>query len=116
MSKAAMSVFVFGIYLAITAIGLMFVPAQFLAPLGFAAPTEPWIRVCGVPVIALAYYYVASARANVSWFIAASVPARFIAVASFAVLAATGLAPAKVMIFAAVDGMGAVWTRLTLKS
>ena len=54
--------------------------------------------------------------ATESWFIAASVPARFIAVASFAVLAATGLAPAKVMIFAAVDGMGAVWTRLTLKS
>lgn len=68
--------FVFGVYLVITAIGLMFVPAQFLAPLGFAAPTEPWIRLVGVPVLALAYYYVASARQNNAWFLAATVPAR----------------------------------------
>jgi hypothetical protein len=31
------------------------------------------------------------------------------------VLAGTGLAPAKIMVFAAADGLGAVWTRLSLK-
>jgi hypothetical protein len=77
MSRAATSVFVFGIYLA--AVGAIFLvaPNLLLGVLGFPPTNEVWIRVAGVLVLILAYYFIQSARRGTTGFFRWTVHVRF---------------------------------------
>jgi hypothetical protein len=115
MSKAAISLLVFGIYLIGTAAILIFAPNVLLGLLGFAPAQEPWIRVCGVVMIAIAIYYLAAARAEDRVLFRASTWGRWAIFAGFLLLVVMKLAEPKVIIFGAVDALGAVWTFFALK-
>ena len=116
MSGAARSVFVFGVYLAGTAATLIVAPNSLLGLLQIAPTTDPWIRVLGVVVLALAAYYVTAARGEVVPFFRATVWVRAMALVGFGGLVAASLAPATLVGFGIVDALGALWTWTALRT
>ena len=76
MHPAAASIKYFGVYVIVTGLGLMLMPALVLAPLGIPAPTEVWIRVVGALATVVGYYYWACGTANAVAFFRATVGGR----------------------------------------
>lgn len=116
MSKAAKSVLVFGIYLAVTGLGFLIMPNTPLALFGFPPTNEVWIRIMGLLIMILGYFYIQSARADFKPFFQWTVNERIAAVVVFAIFVALGLAEPTLLIFGAVDLLGAIWTQLALRS
>ena len=116
MSNPAKSILVFGIYLALTGLGFLVVPNTLLALFGFSTTNEPWIRVVGLLVLILAYYYVQAARSEMQPFFRWTVHARPLVVVCFIVFVALGLAQPMLIVFGVVDLLGAIWTGLALRS
>lgn len=115
MANSARSVFVFGIYLAVLGIGLLAAPGPMLAPFGLPAPQEVWVRVGGMVIAFLGGYYILAARHGLRPFLAWTVATRASVIVVFAVLVGTGLGPAVLLLFGAVDLAGAVWTWAALR-
>ena len=116
MSRAAFSVFVFGIYLYLVGALLVAVPNQFLR-LSLMPPTnEVWIRVVGVLVLCLAAYYTMAARAGMREFMRWTVVVRAAVMVFFTAFVALRLAAPPLALFGAVDLAGAVWTALALRA
>ena len=116
MSKAAKSVFVFGIYLAITGLGFLLIPNTLLALFGFSTTSEPWIRVVGFLVLIIAFYYIQAGRQEVRPLFQWSLYCRPAAFVVFAGLVSLGLAKPMLILFGAIDLLGAVWTGLALRT
>jgi len=116
MAQAARSVLWFGVYLAVAGTGLVLVPRLALAPVGIPAPQEVWIRVVGILALCLAVYYVVAARSAAIALLRATVPVRAGVTLAFGALVASGLAPAGLLVFAAIDLAGAAWTALALRA
>lgn len=110
MHPAALSIKVFGAYVFVTGIGLVFAPALILAPLGIAAPAEIWIRVVGALAVVLGYYYWACGVADAEAFFRATINGRVLFAVLCAILIAAFQAPLQLLVFGAVDIAGAVWT------
>ena len=115
MTKAAQSILVFGVYLAVTGLVLYTVPNALLTLLRLPHTSEPWIRVIGIPVGAMGALHIAAARGNVIAFFRASIWARTIPVLAFALLVLLRLAPPILLAFGLIDGATALWTRAALR-
>jgi hypothetical protein len=115
MSAAARSAYVFGIYLIVVGGMAMSAPNTLLWLLRLEPTSEPWIRMLGVVVAAIGMLDVACARTNQTGFIRATVGTRTFAALSFSAFVALGLAPATILLFAAIDAAGALWTFLALR-
>ena len=115
MTKSARTVLFFGIYLAALGIGLLVAPGPLLAPFGLPAPQEVWVRVGGMVIAFLGVYYILAARHGLRPFLAWTVATRSSVIVVFGVLVATGLGPAVLLLFGAVDLAGAVWTWAALR-
>ncbi len=115
MHPASTSIKVFGLYVVITGLGLVFAPGLVLAPMGLPVPAEVWIRVLGVVAAILGYYYWVCGNANLVEFFRASIRGRI----GFAVLVVLLIvlfkAPLQLLLFAGVDLAGAVWTALAMR-
>lgn len=116
MSNPAKSILVFGIYLALTGLGFLVVPNVLLALFGFATTTEPWIRVVGLLVLILAYYYIEAARNEVKPLFRWSLYCRPAAFVVFTVFVVLGIAKPMMILFGVVDLLGALWTGLALRT
>ena len=68
MSKSARSVFVFGLYCAVLGIILIAVPNFLLKAISRPSTTEVWIRLVGMFLIYLGFYYTQTARKEVTSF------------------------------------------------
>ena len=86
MSNAAKSIFVFGIYLGIIGFGFLLIPKTVLGLLGFSITIEPWIQVVAMLLLILAYYYIQSARSELTSFFRFTVHARLSVIMFFIVL------------------------------
>jgi hypothetical protein len=116
MSRAAVSVFVFGIYLYVVGALLAAVPNAFLR-LSLMPPTnEVWIRVAGVLVLCIATYYTLAARAGVREFMRWTVAVRTAVMLFFAAFVLLRLAAPPLALFGVVDFAGALWTALALRA
>jgi hypothetical protein len=115
VSNAAKSVLVFGIYLVVIGLGFLVVPNVPLALFGFPATKEPWIRVVGMLVLILAYYYIQAARSEMQPFFQWTVHARPFVLVCFVVFVVLGLAQPALILFGVVDLLGAIWTGLALR-
>ena len=71
MSRAARSLFAFGVYLVGLGLLLLFVPNLILQFFAVRPTNEVWIRINGMFVLCLAFFYVQAARHN-------SVKARYV--------------------------------------
>jgi hypothetical protein len=116
MSKAARSVFWFGLYLVALGVTLVVVPNVPLSLFGMPQPDEPWIRVAGMLALLLGYYYVQCARAELRRFFELTVPARVAVIAFFAAFVALGFAKPTLLLFGLVDVAGAIWTTTALRA
>jgi hypothetical protein len=115
MSHAAKSLFAFGIYLCGLGLLLLFVP-NLILPLFGAPPTnEVWIRINGMFVLCLSFYYVQVARHGLTVFIRWTVWARVAVIIYFSAFVLLVAAPRALLLFGLIDLLAAMWTWLALK-
>jgi hypothetical protein len=116
MSKSATSVFVFSIYLFVLGPLLVVIPNVLLSLFGIAKTDEVWIRVVGMLVLILGYYYNHAARQEYKSFFRCTVYARIGVLVFFIGFVAVGLAPASLILFGVVDAAAALWTAFALRA
>jgi hypothetical protein len=115
MSRAARSVFIFGVYLAILGLTLAVVPNVLLGLFGLPNAQEPWVRVLGVVTAVVGHYYMAAGLQGDVGFFRSTLPGRSVAFIGFALLSTLRLAPPVLVLLGAVDAAGAVWTWFALR-
>ena len=116
MTPAAVSVFVYGIYLLANGLGLLCSPSVPLSLLGLPPTEEPWIRVLGLVAAEVGFYFVFAGRKGLAGLFPATVYARGAAAAAFIALVALKLGPMQLLLFAAVDIISALWTHFSTKA
>ena len=114
----AQSLQAFGLYLCITGTGLL-APGLLLAPLGLAVPSDVsahvWVRMVGILALALGVGDVLAGRDRVASLIRWSVWRRLAAGIGIGLLVLLALAPAALLLFAAVDIAAALWTATAMR-
>ena len=116
MSNSAKSVFVFGIYISVLGIAFMIIPNALLGLFGFPATNEVWIRVAGMILFLLSYYYIQAARKEFTEFFQWTVYPRASVIVFFIVFVLLDYAPPILILFGVVDLLAAIWTHLALRS
>ena len=114
MSRGAITVFAFGMYLVVLSGLLLFIPNWLLGLFGMAPTVEVWIRVVGMLVLFLGLYYIQAARSEALGFMRWSVFIRASVMGFFGVFVVLELAPLALLLFAGIDLAGAGWTALAL--
>jgi hypothetical protein len=116
MSKGAMSVFVFSIYLYILGAVLVVTPGTLLRIFNFPETDDLWIRVVGMLVIILGFYYSHAARAEFRPFFVWTVIGRSAVLLFFIAFVIADLAPPTLILFGVVDFAAAIWTFFAMRS
>ena len=114
MNPSELSVFIFGIYLIVVAIGFLIIPNTILSIFKMPKTQEPWIRVLAIVLGAIAYYYIVAAMNNLTPIFWATVYVRFGVLVSFVGLVLVKKAKPTLIIFGIIDALGAIWTLITL--
>ena len=115
MSRAAKSLFVFGIYLCVLGLILLLVPNLILQLFGVPPTNEVWIRINGMFVLCLSFYYIQTARHELTIFIRWTVWTRLLVIFCFAAFVLFVSAPRALLLFGLIDFLEATWTWLALK-
>ncbi len=115
MTRAAKSLFVFGIYLCGLGLVLLLVPNLILRVFGVPSTNEVWIRVNGMFVLCLSFYYIQAARNKLTIFIRWTIWARVAVIFYFAAFVLLLSAPKALLLFGAIDLLSAIWTWFALK-
>lgn len=115
MSQAAISLFVFGIYLCVLGLILLLVPNLILRVFEVPPTTEVWIRINGMFVLCLSFYYVQAARNELTIFIRWTVWTRGAVIIYFTAFILLVSAPKALLLFGLIDLLSAIWTWLALK-
>src|SRR5262249_5522240 len=108
VSRSARSIAVFGIYLAVLGATLVVLPNPALRLVGLPPTDEGWLRIAGFLAPALGYYYLQAARNDVRLFSRWTVHARAVVPPLFTAFVVLDLARPPLLLFAAVDGAGAI--------
>lgn len=116
MTRAARSVLVFAGYLFILGVWLLIAPNSMLNLFGMPDAEGVWVRVVGMLVLLLSFYYTSAARAEVTVFLQWTVYARLSVIVFFAAFVLAGLAPATMLAFGVVDVLAASWTQMSLRA
>lgn len=116
MSRAAMTVFVFSIYLYLLGLVLIAFPDLLLALFRIPTTTEVWIRVVGVLVLIIGLYYTTAARHELAPMLRATVVGRFAVLVFFIGFVAAGFAPPILIAFGLIDAAAATWTGIALRA
>lgn len=116
MSPAARSISVFAIYLWVMGVVFVFVPNVLLSLFGFPETDEVWIRVVGMLVLILGYYYMGAAREELTGFLWRTVYARYSVLVFFVAFVALKQAPPVLIVFGVVDALAATWTAVALRA
>ena len=115
MSQAAKSLFAFGIYLCGLGLILLLVPNLILQVFGVPPTNEVWVRINGMFVLCLSFYYVQAARTELTNFIRWTIWGRIAVIIYFAAFVLLVSAPKSLLLFGLVDLLSAIWTWLALK-
>ncbi len=116
MSKAARSVFIFGLYLVVLGIVLLVAPNFLLGIFFLPTTTEVWVRVVGMLVLFLGFFYTQAARKGMTDFFRWTMYPRSTVILFFAAFVVLGFAKPPLILFGVVDLLGVIWTRLALRS
>jgi len=116
MSRAARSIFIFGVYIVVLGFLLSTLPNIIIGPFGLPEAREVWIRVLGVVAFVLGCYYVQAARQEVTAFFHWTIWGRGAILVGFTLLVVAGQAAPALILFGVVDAAGAAWTALELRA
>jgi hypothetical protein len=116
VSKSARSVLVFAIYLVGLGLVLVVAPNVLLRLFGVPVTSEVWIRVVGMLVLFLGFYYAQAARRELRAFFRWTVLVRSSVIVFFAAFVLLGFVSPILILFGVVDLLGAVWTGLALRA
>ena len=116
MSKSARSLFVFSVYLFVLGIILIVVPNLLLSLFKFPETKEVWIRVVGMLVFILGYYYFQASKNEIKRFFQWSVYGRTAVLVFFIGFVLLDFAPPILILFGLIDAVAALWTQLSLRS
>ena len=94
---------------------LLLVPNLLLRVFGAPQTGEVWIRINGMFVLCLSFFYVLAARDELTSFIRWTVWARVAVIFYFAAFVLLVQAPRALLLFGMVDLLSAVWTWSALK-
>ncbi|MFN5135417.1 MAG: hypothetical protein ACK5DG_08870 [Chitinophagaceae bacterium] len=112
---AAKTVLYFGFYLYVTGLTLLVAPNFLLSTFKMPVTEEVWIRVVGVLVTAIAFYYHQIGSKNIEAMLPLTVVARVFVFLSFVAFVVLQFVLPMLLVFGAIDLLGAVWTWMALK-
>jgi hypothetical protein len=115
MTPSAKSVYYFGMYLVLLALILIVQPNLMLGMFGLPLTDEVWIRVVGMLVFALSIYYMVVGKTGHTLFLLVTVYVRSSIILFFIAFTLAGWVQPVIILFGAVDLLGAVWTYTALK-
>lgn len=115
MSRAAKSLLVFAIYLCGLGLILLLVPNLILKLFGVPPTNEVWIRINGMFLLCLSFYYIQAARSELTNFIRWTVWTRIAVIFYFIAFVVFVSAPKALLLFGLIDLLAAIWTWLALK-
>ncbi|HEX8171471.1 MAG TPA: hypothetical protein VF824_13105 [Thermoanaerobaculia bacterium] len=116
MSRAARSLFVFGIYVLAVGVAFVLAPAAVIALLHLPPVADGWARVVGLLALVIGGYDVVGSRAECLPYIRASVYLRLGFAIGVIALVATRQMPPAALPLGAIDLAGAAWTALALRA
>ncbi len=111
-NKPFLSLFAQAIYVFFTGIQLIFVPNMLLGMFGMPPTSEVWIKVLGIVILPLSAVYYSISKYGSTNAVNATVISRMFVGVGFTLLYFTGQAPASIILFAGIDVLTAVWTKL----
>lgn len=115
MSKSALSLRVFSIYMFVLGSFLVVRPNALLSVFALPETHEVWIRVIGMLVLILGYFDFMASRHEVETFFRWSVYVRLAVPVFFIVFVLLAFASPILILFGAIDAVGAVWTAVSLR-
>lgn len=116
MSKSARSVFAFSVYLFFLGTILIVIPNVLLNLFKLPETNEPWIRVVGVTILIIGFYYFHASKNEMKNFFKWTVYARSSVIIFFIIFVLLDLAPKVLILFGVLDAVAALWTHLSLRS
>lgn len=115
MSKAALSIFAYGIYALFAGLIFLFIPDTMLAMYGLPPAADHWLTTVAILPLGLAYYYLTAARSENVGFFRMSWKGRMWFFFATAATALMGMAPMVMIAIAATDMITALWTLWALR-
>lgn len=116
MNRAIQTIWVFSWYLLVLGLSLLIAPNLLLGLFGLPTTSEVWIRVVGMLALLLALYYYTAAKHHLTPMLEASITGRSFVMLCFTAFVLLGVASPVLFLFGLVDLLGAVWTRLALRT
>ncbi|MFA6168011.1 MAG: hypothetical protein WC700_15420 [Gemmatimonadaceae bacterium] len=116
MSNSARSVLAFGWYLVGLGGLLVAVPNTLLGLFFLPSTSEVWLRVVGVLVLILAFYYIQAARHGLTALFQWTVYGRASVIVFFTAFVLLGFVEPPLILFGVVDLLGATWTHFALRA
>lgn len=83
MDAATLSIFIWGIYVLLIGVLLVFIPGQTLMLCGQENQKDHWPKIAGIIIVSLGYFCLNSAQNEVSSFYQKSIDARFLGLIGF---------------------------------
>lgn len=114
MSSPAKSIYYFSLYLLIAGLGLFLFPNYILSLVGIPATTEVWVRLVGALTFILGVFFNYMARHDSRPFFYISLFGRGTFIVAIVITIVFYQAPIALLLFAAIDLVGLIWTRATL--
>lgn len=115
MLNPRLSLWVFGLYMVlVVGVGFMVLPMPILHLFALEAGDDVWIRFVGMLASIVGFYYIQVARTGIDRFFPWTVVARLYAVAFMVAMVVLKQVGAALLLFAAIDLAGALWTWLGL--
>jgi uncharacterized membrane protein len=116
MSAPAKSLFVFALYLVGLGLVLLVTPNTLGRFFGFPETHEVWIRVVGMLLLFVAFYFIQVVRKEWTDFFRWTVYTRSLVIVFFIAFVLLDLAPPVLVLFGVIDLLSALWTALALRS
>ncbi len=116
MSRAAVSCFVYAIYLIGLSLSLFFIPDFASGLAGLEPHKDVWVDVAAMAILVQSVYFIVSSRSESTNYFRASVPLRYAVPIFFATFAALNLTKFSILFFTPPDVIFATWTLLALRA
>ena len=115
MSRAAISVIVWGIYLLAMGMTFLLAPHVALPLFGFAPSDEVWVRIVAMLSLVLGYFYIQTGRHEMRPFFTWKIHGHIFGVVCMVLFVILQLGPSNLLLLAGADLLAAVWTAWALR-